>query len=94
MKCSMENISSWKKKGMKLEFLDIREFYEAPEIQSKEVKNVPMGELLEYNFMSDVTYVLICGSGNRATAAVMEITRNNPNVNIYALNGGAEAYLS
>lgn len=94
MKCSMETISSWKKKGTKLGFIDIREFYETPEIQSKEVENVPMGELLQYNFNTDVTYVLICGSGNRATAAVMEITRNNPSINVYALDGGAEAYLS
>ena len=94
MKCSKENILTWQKKGSKLGLIDIREFYETPEIDSKEVEHVPMGELLQYSFNTDVTYVLICGSGNRATAAVMEITRSNPKVNIYALDGGAEAYLS
>ena len=94
MKCSKENILTWKKQGSKLGLIDIREFYETPEIESNEVEHVPMGELLQYNFNPDVIYVLICGSGNRATAAVMEITRNNPKVDIYALEGGAEAYLS
>lgn len=94
MKCSKENILTWQKQGSKLGLIDIREFYETPEIESYEVEHVPMGELLQYNFNTDVTYVLICASGNRATAAVMEIIRNNPKVDIYALDGGAEAYLS
>mgnify|MGYP000050049715 CR=1 FL=1 len=94
MKCSKENILTWQKQGSKLGLIDIREFYETPEITSNEVEHVPMGELLQYSFKTEVTYVLICASGNRATAAVMEITRSNPKVNIYALDGGAEAYLS
>ncbi len=94
MKCSKENILAWQKQGAKLALIDIREFYETPEIQSTEVEHVPMGELLEYSFDNEITYVLICNSGNRATAAVMEITRKSPKVNIYALDGGATAYLS
>ena len=53
-----------------------------------------MGDLLEYSFNQEVTYVLICNSGSRATAAIMEIMRLNSKVNIYSLIGGAEAYLS
>jgi rhodanese-related sulfurtransferase len=94
MKCSKEDILTWQKQGSKLGLIDIREFYETPEIESKEVEHVPMGELLEYRFDNEITYVLICNSGSRATAAVMEIMRLNSKVNIYSLVGGAEAYLS
>ena len=94
MKCSKEDILTWKKQGSKLGLIDIREFYETPEIDSKEVEHVPMGDLLEYSFNQEVTYVLICNSGSRATAAIMEIMRLNSKVNIYSLIGGAEAYLS
>lgn len=85
---------TWKNQGSRLGVIDIREFYETPEITNSEVEKVPFGEILEYKFIKEVTYILICASGNRATAAVMEITRHNPQVNIYALDGGAEAYLS
>ena len=94
MKCNKENILTWKKQGVRLGLIDIREFYETPEIESSEVEHVPMGELLDYSFNPEITYVLICNSGNRATAAIMEIMRLNSKVNIYSLVGGAEAYLS
>jgi rhodanese-related sulfurtransferase len=94
MNCKKENILSWKSEGVKLGLIDIREFYESPEINDSEVINVPMGELLSYDFNVETTYVLICGTGRRATAAVMEIARIKPEVKVYVLDGGAEAYLA
>ena len=94
MNCSKDNILTWKKEGTKLGLIDIREFYESPEINDAEVEHVPMGELLNYNFSIDTTYVLICGSGRRATAAGLELKRKYTGLNVYALEGGAEAYLA
>ena len=94
MICNKENILSWKEEGVELGLIDIREFYESPEINNEEVEHVPMGEILAYNFTSEKRYVLICGSGRRATAAIQEIARQHEGLDLYALDGGAEAYLA
>ena len=94
MNCTKEDIANWKKEGKTVELLDIREFYETPEITDAHVKHLPMGDLLAHDFNAKTIYVLICGSGKRATAALRELVKHKTEVKLYSFKGGAEAYIA
>ncbi len=90
-----QELKSWLENQQAI-LIDVREGTENKVARIKEATLISLGEIhfLLLPELSDKKLVIHCKSGKRSFAACQKLLAQNPNLNIYNLEGGIEAWIA
>jgi rhodanese-related sulfurtransferase len=89
-----DTLQSWQAKN-KIVLVDVREPYENEEVRIKGAILIPLGGIDEDKLpiLGDKKLVMQCRVGARSTGACQKLLAQNPDLDIYNLEGGINAWI-
>jgi adenylyltransferase/sulfurtransferase len=89
-------IAQWQNEGRSISLIDVREPHEYLEAHIPSAQNLPLSEFdfLTKDFEPKNPLILYCKKGSRSANAYSQLRAMNPELELYELAGGFEAWLA
>lgn len=91
----VEELMDWYYTGKDFTLIDIREPHEFDENHLEKAKLMPVSRLVHQaeNLNQNKPILVVCQKGLRSQKAIEQMKKDHPQINIYSLEGGMEAWL-